>query len=229
MSGVEILIGAAIFATVAGGVVTYVGQQQAAAAQRQQAEMAQQQALQQAEFQRQQNEYQAQVAEYQAAVALNNKTIADRAAADAEARGDVAEAAQRRQAEILKGRQRAVLAGSGVALEDGTPLDILSDTSALGEVDALTVRSNAQREALGFRTQGIDFQNEARLNQLSADNSRISGSNAVEAGRLTAANIAAASRANSQAASLAGVSTIIGTVGSVAKQWYSFQTTPVKK
>ena len=201
MTGLEILAGIGLFASVAGGAITYMGQQQAAAAQRNAA-------LQAAEAQRQQLEYTAKVAE-------NNRTLAERAAADAEARGDVAEAAQRRQAEALKGRQRAVLAGSGVLLDDGTPLDIISDTSQLGEVDALTVRSNAQREALGFRTQGIDFQNEANLNRLGA-------TNAAAQGQTAASNI-------SSAASIQGVSTILGTAGSVAKQWYNFSAPPTTR
>lgn len=136
-------------------------------------------------------------ADYQAAVARNNEILAQRAAADATARGDVAEGQKRMQTAQMLGRQRAVLASNGVDLGTGSALDIVGDTAAIGEQDALTVRSNAAREALGYKTQGINFANEANLDQMKGD-------------------------AVSSAATLNGASALIGTAGSVAKQWYSF-------
>lgn len=171
MSGFETILAiAAIGSSIIGTGVSVMGAQQQAAAQRQQAD-------------------------YAAAVAQNNKTLAERAANDALQRGQIEEANQRRKTEALKGRQRAVLAANGVALDTGTPLDVLSDSAGFGELDALTVRANAEREALGFRTQGMNFQNEANLNMLKSSNAD---------------------------AGLASASAIIGGVGTVAKQWYSF-------
>lgn len=101
--------------------------------------------------------------DYNAQVAENNKIVAERQAADALARGQIAEDEQRRKTMAIKGAQRAALGASGVALDSGSPLDILGDTAAFGELDALTIRSNAEREAYGYRVQGMNFEAEAGL------------------------------------------------------------------
>ena len=107
-------------------------------------------------------------AEYNAAVARNNQIIADRQAEDALKRGQVAEEEQRRRTRAMAGTQRAALAASGVQLDQGSPVDILSDTAQFGELDALTIRNNAEREAYGYRVQGMNFGAEAGLQQARA-------------------------------------------------------------
>lgn len=102
-------------------------------------------------------------ASYQAQVARNNSIIAERNAQDAERRGVIAEDAQRRRAAQIMGAQRAGLAGQGSVLDDGSPLDIQMDTAGLGELDALTVRSNYQREAYASRVQGMNYDAAANL------------------------------------------------------------------
>ena len=94
---------------------------------------------------------------YQAAVARNNEIISERAARDAEERGKIAERQKRVEANRLKGRQRAALAGAGQVVDIGSALSITADTAQFGEQDALTIRSLAEREAAGFRTQGMNF------------------------------------------------------------------------
>jgi hypothetical protein len=101
--------------------------------------------------------------DYNAQIAENNKVIAERQASDALARGKIAEDEQRRKTMAIKGAQRAALGASGVALDSGSALDILGDTAAFGELDALTIRSNADREAYGYRVQGMNFEAEAGL------------------------------------------------------------------
>ncbi len=106
------------------------------------------------------------MAAYQEAANRNNEIMAQQAAEDARQRGQIAEAQKRTETDILKGRQRAVLAANGVLVDTGTALDITSDTAAFGELDALTTRSNAEREALGYLKQGQNFSQEAQLAQL---------------------------------------------------------------
>jgi len=137
-------------------------------------------------------------ANYQAQVAANNKIIADRQAADALDRGKNAEKAHRIQVAQLAGRQRAVLAGNGVVLDDGTALDITSDTMAMGELDALTIRSNAQREAYAYEVQGMGFQADAGL-------------------------YAARGQSAASAGQAAGFSSLLSGAGSVADKWYGFK------
>lgn len=94
------------------------------------------------------------------------------------------------------GRQVAALAGQGADLT-GSPTDILGDTAAAGEMDALTTRSNTAREAWGYRTKGVEFGNEIGL---------------------------ANSRQGSSGPSLPGVGeSLIGGAGSVADKWYRFR------
>ena len=146
--------------------------------------------------QMQQSKAQAGMAEYQSAVARNNSILAERAAADAELRGAQAERRQRSQISTVQGRQRAVLAANGVLVDDGSALDLVSDTAQIGEVDALTIRSNAQREAMGYRAQGANYQADASL---------------------------ASMRASAADPTLGMAGTFLGGLGSVASKWYSFR------
>lgn len=133
---------------------------------------------------------------YQAQVARNNQIAADRLAVDAEKRGQIAEDRHRLRTRALMGTQTAALAGQGTDLA-GSPTDILGDTAAAGEMDALTLRSNAMREAWGYRTKGVEFGNETGV---------------------------ANSRQGSRGPFLPGVGeSLIGGAGSVADKWYRFR------
>jgi hypothetical protein len=56
-------------------------------------------------------------------------------------------------------------AASGVLVDEGSPLAILQDTAIQGELDALTIRSNAAQEAWSFRTQAGGFTAQAGLSR----------------------------------------------------------------
>lgn len=137
-------------------------------------------------------------AEYQAAVARNNQIYAQRAADEAKQRGAAAEAKARMATKGLQGRQRAVLASNGLDVSDGSALDIQQDTAGLGEIDALTIRSNAEREAQGYLQQGSNFGGEAALYDARARNAASSGM-------------------------WSGATTILGGAGSVAQKWYQLK------
>lgn len=137
-------------------------------------------------------------ANYQAAVANNNKIIADRQAADSIARGKTAEKQHRQQVAQLIGRQRTVMAGNGVELDSGTALDLTSDTAGIGEMDALTIRSNAEREAYAHKVQGMGFEADAGLYSMRGDAARSAGTTGA-------------------------FSSLLGGAGSVASKWYGFR------
>lgn len=101
--------------------------------------------------------------EYEAQVAANNAELADRLADDALARGEIAEKQHRLKLAQIRGQQRAGLAASGQVVDQGSAADLVSDTAKFGELDALTIRNNAEREALGYRTRAYNFQTEAQL------------------------------------------------------------------
>lgn len=110
---------------------------------------------------------------YQSQVARQNEELMRRQAADATERGRVAEENRRRVTAQQIGQQTAALAGQGTDFT-GTETDILGDTRAAGELDALTIRSNAAREAYGYQVQGLGYGSTAALESTRALNSTYS-------------------------------------------------------
>lgn len=117
------------------------------------------------------------LANYQAQVAANNQILANRAAQDAKARGDIAAANAQTSANSLLGRQKTALAANGVNVNQGTALDIQGNTKAVSENEALTIRSNAAREAYRYETEGANYGNEeaVALSKAANDQSAIFG------------------------------------------------------
>lgn len=93
-----------------------------------------------------------------------NRIMAD----DALARGAADEAAQRRKTASFKGEQAAIFGASGAEINTGSSLDILADTAEFGELDALRIRNNAEREAFGFEAG-------ARISETSGKNAQTTG------------------------------------------------------
>ncbi|CCG40162.1 virion core protein, T7 gp14 family [Magnetospirillum molischianum] len=118
----------------------------------------------------QQGEQQKKMADYQAAVGEQNAKISDRAAQDAEERGRVAEQQQRLKTSQTIGTQRSALASSGVQVDSGSALDVVSDSSMLGEMDALTVRQNAEREAYQYKVQAYSSRTQSGMSTLAGKN-----------------------------------------------------------
>lgn len=114
-------------------------------------------------------------AEYQSAVDRNNQQTAEWQAKDALDRGAEAERQQRLKVQSALGSQRAAMAANGVDLTSGSPLDILGDTAMYGELDALTIRSNAEREAYGYRAQSQNFGTSAQLTQMRGSAAQTAG------------------------------------------------------
>lgn len=131
--------------------------------------------------------------DYQAQVNKNNAQIAEWQAQDALARGAKAEQNQRLKTSQLAGAQRARLAASGVALDEGSALSILQDTEFMGEMDAANIRDSAQRDAWGYRTQGANYRSDASF---------------------------LSSRAGSISPNSAAFDTLLTGAGTVADSWY---------
>lgn len=92
-----------------------------------------------------------------------NAGTADLQAADAITRGAEAESRYRTQVRGAVGRQRAGFAASNVDVGFGSPVDVQADAAFLGELDALTIRTNAAREAWGYRVQADDLRRRAAI------------------------------------------------------------------
>ena len=139
----------------------------------------------------------ARAANYQAEIAEQNAQTAELYAQDAIKRGDTDAELKQIQTRLQKSRMKTVLAGSGVLINQDSALDLVSDAAASGAYDALIIRSNAQREAFGFRQQGLNFLQSAEL-------ARMRGSSAQAAG------------------GTAAFGTLIGGAGSFANKWHGF-------
>lgn len=134
-------------------------------------------------------------ANYQAKVNQNNAILAERNAEDARKRADVGVEDHRRQVAALKGRQTALMAANGLDVTSGSPLAILADTAQMGELDAVTIRNNGEREALGYESQGMNFRAESQLNRMNAKSSK-------------------------QAGMIGAAGAVVSGVGQVADKWY---------
>ena len=123
----------------------------------------------------QQGRAQSAAASYQAAQDQRNAAVAERQAQDAEHRGKIAERNQRSETAQLIAKQRAGLGASGLDMNSGSSLDIQADAAMMGELDALTVRNNFEREAWGYRQQAQNFQNSAAMASSTAKNAGTAG------------------------------------------------------
>ena len=86
-----------------------------------------------------------------------NAGFADWQATDALERGAINEKRQRQTTEQVIGQQRTSLASQHVDVNKGSALDVQADAAYLGELDALTIRNNAAKEAYGYSVQAEDL------------------------------------------------------------------------
>lgn len=138
--------------------------------------------------------------EYEAKVARDNEKIANENAASERQTGIEEARLQRIRTLQAIGSQQTAMAANGVDVTSGTSLDIIEDTAAMGELDALNIRTNYEKRAQGYEQQGGNFANQANMNI-------ISGKNAYRAGAINAASNG-----------LNGISRMMG----VADKWYGF-------
>ena len=105
---------------------------------------------------------QKQQGDYANQVAKNNATTQGYMAADAIKRGERDEQRHRLQVAQMKSEQRAAFGASGRDIS-GSAENIIADTAMMGELDALTLRSNAQREAYGHEVSAVNYKAEGKL------------------------------------------------------------------
>lgn len=114
-------------------------------------------------------------ARYNAQVAEMNAKLAERRAQDSIRRGMDEEQRQRIQTARLSGQQMVAIAANGIDADFGSPMDVLVDTQVLGELDALTIRTNAEREAYDHRMNAMNQQSQAGLLRAEASAARKGG------------------------------------------------------
>ena len=97
--------------------------------------------------------------------AMANRQLSLRAAGDATRRGAVEAGGLRQRGARTVSLQRAAAGASGVDASSGTAVDVMSDTAAMAELDALTAANNAAREAWGYQVQGYQYLQQAKYSQ----------------------------------------------------------------
>lgn len=95
----------------------------------------------------------------------------------------------------LKSAQRVGMAANGVDLGEGSPLNVLTTTDTMGQIDANTIKANAIKSAWGYRMQGVNQTNQANMSRAAADAINPTQS---------------------------AISSLLGSAGSVASSWYMF-------
>jgi hypothetical protein len=144
----------------------------------------------------------ADVAEDQAQLAEYNAQVADLQAKDAVARAAEEESNFRSGVRGMIGAQRAGFAAGNIDVAYGSAVDVQADAAYLGELDALTVKTNGVREAWGFQVQGEDLRRRAAI-------ARKEGGQLIKEGE-----------ARQTAARWEMASTLLGTAGSLASMKY---------
>jgi hypothetical protein len=125
--------------------------------------------------QMQQANAQADAAAYNAQIADMNAQISQNRARDAVERGMTEEQQKRQQVARIKGSQMAAMAANGMDIGFGSALDTLVDTAMLGELDALTIRQNSERESYDFKVQAANQTAQGNLNRMEASSARTGG------------------------------------------------------
>ncbi len=131
---------------------------------------------------------------YQAAMARNNQISANYAADSTRKQGTIEEQRYRMKVAQLKDKQKTSLAASGVEIDSGSPLDVLADTAEMGEWDAQMIRHNTSMKVWEHQVAGNNAGAQAGLYSNASSN---------------------------QSPLLAGTTTLVNGLGSVADKWYA--------
>lgn len=153
---------------------------------------------------------QREASESQAELSDFNAQVADLQAKDAIARGQDEEQRFRAKVRGTIGAQRADFAAGNINVAYGSAVDVQADTAFLGELDALTIRTNAAREAWGYEVQSEDLTRRGQIQRKEGYMYEQAGKAAKSASRWDAAGSLIGT-----SASLAGAHYGFGRVGKV--------------
>ena len=91
-------------------------------------------------------------------IAEHNADVANIEAKDALARGEKAKIDARKRGSMIEGQQRTALASRGLDLSEGSPIDILGQTSFFTQSDINIAGTNAKKEAWARQSQAANYQ-----------------------------------------------------------------------
>lgn len=137
-------------------------------------------------------------AKFNAQVASENSKAAKQNAAIAGQAGAEQAAVTSQKTKALVGSMISNEGASGVDVNSGSALESRISATEVGDLDTLTVRSNATKEAYGYKTQSENFENESNLDKLEAESASTGGE-------------------------IGTASTFLGGIGDVGTNWYKYQ------
>lgn len=114
-------------------------------------------------------------ANYQSAIAANNAKIASDNATRAGQAGEAQAAQVQQETRAKVGAIKAAQAANGVNVNTGSAVDVQSSAAELGELNAITLRSNAARQAYGYQTQEASYDAQSGLDKSTASNAETAG------------------------------------------------------
>ncbi len=117
----------------------------------------------------------ASAAKFNATVSEENAQIATQKAAWAGEEGDQAASKSEMGTAAAAGHIKASQGASGVEVGTGSFADVDKSVKEIGMLDALTIRSNAARQAYGYQTEAYSDKAQTELDQFSAKNDAIAG------------------------------------------------------
>lgn len=116
-----------------------------------------------------------------------NAMVAELQAEDALDRGLDEEQRFRSSVRGMIGSQRAALAANNVDVGYGSALDVQADAAFLAELDVMQIRTNAAREAWGYKVQAEDYRKRGQIIRKEGDYAKLAGGEALVASRIGAA------------------------------------------
>lgn len=139
---------------------------------------------------------------YKAGIAGIDASIARQNAGFAGAEGEVNAGQKGEQNRQEVGKELAEQGASGLDVNKGSSVDVRASTSERGMLDAMTIRSNAARQAYGFQTQAVGDEAQAQID-------RAEGKQAKTAGYVKAATIlGSAAASGAQAGAFSGLGSV---------------------
>lgn len=125
---------------------------------------------------------------YQAAVAANNATIARQNAAWTSEAGAQKEFAQGMKTRAQIGNMKAVQGATGTDVNSGSNVGLRAGQAELGQLDALTIRSNTAREAYGYQVKAASETAQGELDTMEAQQAQAAGEEGALGSLLTGAS-----------------------------------------
>lgn len=134
---------------------------------------------------------------YQAGIAGMNATIAENNAQYATKVGEAKAQISGMQTRAQIGTTKAIQSGSNLNVNTGSAVDVRASEADIGELNEMTIRSNAAKEAYNFRTQEAGDIAQSRLDVAAADNAKKAGT-------------------------IGAISSLLGAASSVSSKWAAF-------